>query len=831
VGSGVTALTNGNYVVPTPSWDGGRGAATWGSGGGGTVGTISAANSLVGSSAGDSVGGFGTHVVAALTNGNYVVYSDDWNNNTGAATWGNGGGGTVGPVSAANSLTGVGLFATLVALPDGNYIVAAPLSNSTAVTWVDGGTGTTLDGQNTIDAQNSVLAHGSPFGYAGPVPGTFIAAFYGGGVVVGVPDPDAFSYGLAPDQTIALTPGELERGLAAGTNVVLQASNDITVNSPITVTPSATAGNLTLDAGRSIVLNASITTGGGNLNLTANDSVADGVVDGERDPGSAAIPMAAGVTLNTGSGTLAVDLRHTTDKTNNGQGTATLLGLTAASTTLSAGTVLGVSLNGTTPGDGSAGTYTQTKVTGPIDLGGATLRVSSSIGFTPGQAFVIVQSTQPIEGTFAGLPEGGVVNAGSAVLTVSYLNDRVTLTVAFSLMPPVLASAPLSNPYSASVMPAGGTTPYDVTVASGSLPPGLTLDKDGTIHGTPTEAGYFPFTVQATDSSPSPGPYTVSVSYTLVVTPPGFSYDSSTKVLTIAGGAGSTFAYSQFSAVDAAGVLHTLYGFTLASGSSTPSLSLPDALLTRINASAAGSGNTAYLYTNDTYTGSDGQKHETEEEVVLGAGGAGQLYKVDAQGNGTLLMQLGGFTSEYTFAGHADGGVITGTAGVQNTYVSAGPYAYMNSGSAFYYVGGGQFVYATAAGAQDAAYHYDASVGNTLVFSGTAYSFLMGTANSQSYFNEAVGFGTNRGIATHAGALAIFYDSPGDDTFAGFSDHSQMTAGSAGAYTEFDYAGDFAAVYAYSFVGGHDTATNSDTLGLVHLTYGPNGNAGWNHPG
>ena len=53
---GVTALTNGNYVVASFSWNNGAatdaGAATWGSGTTGVSGVVSAANSLVGSTAG-----------------------------------------------------------------------------------------------------------------------------------------------------------------------------------------------------------------------------------------------------------------------------------------------------------------------------------------------------------------------------------------------------------------------------------------------------------------------------------------------------------------------------------------------------------------------------------------------------------------------------------------------------------------------------------------------------------------------------------------------------------------------------------------------------------
>src|SRR5262249_53861991 len=130
---GVTALSNGNYVVSSSNWDNGAtteaGAVTWGSGTTGVSGVISSANSLVGSSANDFVGG---GCVTALNNGNYVVNSDDWDNgaatNAGAVTWGSGTAGIVGVVSSANSLVGSstgdlvgGGYVT--ALNNGNYVV------------------------------------------------------------------------------------------------------------------------------------------------------------------------------------------------------------------------------------------------------------------------------------------------------------------------------------------------------------------------------------------------------------------------------------------------------------------------------------------------------------------------------------------------------------------------------------------------------------------------------------------------------------------------------------------------------------------------------------
>ena len=71
---GVTALTNGNYVIRSFNWSSGGnpnvGAVTWGSGTTGVSGVVSAANSLVGSTADDNLGG---EDVTVLPNGNYVV--------------------------------------------------------------------------------------------------------------------------------------------------------------------------------------------------------------------------------------------------------------------------------------------------------------------------------------------------------------------------------------------------------------------------------------------------------------------------------------------------------------------------------------------------------------------------------------------------------------------------------------------------------------------------------------------------------------------------------------------------------------------------------------
>ena len=169
VGFQLRVLSNGNYVVSSPLWDNGAmvnaGAATWGSGTIGVSGVISAANSLVGSTAGDSVSAVGT--IIGLTNGNYVVLSPNWHNgglaDVGAATWANGATGLSGLVSTANSLVGstpgdqVGASASL--LLNGNYVVQSPSWNNGAVasvgavTWCDGTTGSI----GTVSTANSLV--------------------------------------------------------------------------------------------------------------------------------------------------------------------------------------------------------------------------------------------------------------------------------------------------------------------------------------------------------------------------------------------------------------------------------------------------------------------------------------------------------------------------------------------------------------------------------------------------------------------------------------------------------------------------------------------------
>ena len=165
---GVVALTNGNYVVNTPSWSQGNGAVTWGNGSTGTSGEVTIGNSLIGirppGGAGDTVGNGGVH---ALSNGNYVVRTRYWGpNDEGAITWGNGNGGIAGIVSAVNSLVGTSpsdiAYAddTITELPNGNYIVDAPFWGVGGAVAYGAGNGGTIGPFTTENAVLGTVADG-----------------------------------------------------------------------------------------------------------------------------------------------------------------------------------------------------------------------------------------------------------------------------------------------------------------------------------------------------------------------------------------------------------------------------------------------------------------------------------------------------------------------------------------------------------------------------------------------------------------------------------------------------------------------------------------------
>ncbi len=102
---------------------------------------------------------------------------------------------------------------------------------------------------------------------------------------------------------------------------------------------------------------------------------------------------------------------------------------------------------------------------------------------------------------------GNVFVTGRPV-TIKYRLPLTIETAAF-------AYGVINAPFSQNVFVTGGKTPYSWSIASGSLPPGLTLNSTtGMLAGTPSAAGVYSFTVRVLDDAGA----SVLRSYSLVIT-------------------------------------------------------------------------------------------------------------------------------------------------------------------------------------------------------------------------------------------------------------------------------------------------------------------------
>jgi Putative Ig domain len=157
--------------------------------------------------------------------------------------------------------------------------------------------------------------------------------------------------------------------------------------------------------------------------------------------------------------------------------------------------------------------YNQT-ITPANGTGSLTFAVSKITGTIPGLNL-------PTSGTSALVITGTPTATGTEAFTVM-ATDAVGATgsrdytiivnpgVQFPTASLAVWTANLAG-YSQTLSAVGGTAPFTFGVASGSLPPGLTLSASGLLSGTPTDSGSFNFTVTATDAASASASQTFSV--------------------------------------------------------------------------------------------------------------------------------------------------------------------------------------------------------------------------------------------------------------------------------------------------------------------------------
>ena len=277
------------------------------------------------------------------------------------------------------------------------------------------------------------------------------------------------------------------------------------------------------------------------------------------------------------------------------------------------------------------------------------------------------------DGIIDGTPEASG-EFGFAVTATDAFGQTGEQAYTLSILAPTIVLEPDSLPdgnvgenYAQAVSASGGNAPYTFAVTSGALPAGLLLDSDGSLHGTPTQAGTFPLTITATDNFDQTGTqsYVLTiVAGTITVNPPTLP----------AGTVGN--AYQQVLTANGGSAPHA---FAITSGSLPPGLALdPGGAMEGVPEQA---GTFAFTVTATDVHGQAGKRSYAlvvEAATILLAPGTLPDAAVDAPY--TQDFSASGGTAPYTFTigeGTLPEGLALGPEGtLAGTPLAGGSFAF-----------------------------------------------------------------------------------------------------------------------------------------------------------
>jgi len=319
--------------------------------------------------------------------------------------------------------------------------------------------------------------------------------------------------------TFSLAGGTLPAGLTLASNGVLSGTPTQTGSFPITVKATDSNGctgigptyNLTINCQTITVTNPAVSSGVAGSAFSQTFTQSGGIGTTTFSLASGALP--AGLTLSsagvlsgtpTQTGSFPITVKAT--DSNGCSGTGPTYNLTITCQTI---TVTNPAGNSGVAGSPFSETFTQ----------------SGGIGTT---TFSLASGTLP---TGLALSSGGVLSGtptqtGTFTITVKATDSNgcsgtganYTLTIAcqtITVTNPAVSSGTAGTPFSQSFTQSGAVGTATFSIASGTLPSGLTLSASGVLSGTPTQSGSFPITVKVTDSNGCTG---VGPTYTLVIT-------------------------------------------------------------------------------------------------------------------------------------------------------------------------------------------------------------------------------------------------------------------------------------------------------------------------
>jgi hypothetical protein len=226
-------------------------------------------------------------------------------------------------------------------------------------------------------------------------------------------------------------------------------------------------------------------------------------------PAGLTLNPATGVVSGTPTQTGSFPITVTATDANSCSGTSATYTIVIGCQTL---TVTNPSNANGTAGSPFSETFTQAGGIGTITWSLASGTLPAGLTLNPSTGVVSGTPTQtgsfPITVTAT---DANSCTGTSATYTIAIGCQTITVTN------PSNATGPAGSPFSETFTQTGAIGTATFTLASGTLPTGLTLAPNGVLSGTPTQGGSFPITVTVTDANSCTG---TSATYTIVITCP-----------------------------------------------------------------------------------------------------------------------------------------------------------------------------------------------------------------------------------------------------------------------------------------------------------------------